>query len=108
MTITTAARSRAGFIGAMVQHARHDARATTAAARVAALARFDREVDPTNSLTPAERSRRAEFARKAYFARLALKSARVRRRNGTAALGGGRPEDKEVRRVADAESPNRV
>jgi len=42
MTISTAARSRAGFIGAMVQHARHDARATTAAARVAALARFDR------------------------------------------------------------------
>jgi len=88
-------------------HSRHDARATTAAARAAALARFEREVDPTGSLAPAERSRRAEFARKAYFARLALKSARARRRNGTSALEGGRPGGLEVRRVS-VESPNRV
>ncbi len=99
MTITTTARSRAGHIGAMVTHSRHDARTTTAAARAAALARFDRAVDPTNSLTPAERSRRAEYARRAYFAKLALKSARVRRANGAAALEGGRPGGLEVRRA---------
>ncbi len=103
MTITTTARSRAGHIGAMVTHSRHDARTTTAAARAAAraaaLARFEREVDPTGSLAPAERSRRAEYARRAYFAKLALKSARVRRANGAAALEGGRPGGLEVRRA---------
>jgi len=95
MTITTAARSRAGFIGAMVTHSRHDARATTAAARAAALARFERDVDPTGSLAPAERSRRAEFARKAYFARLALKSARARSGNGERRASTRRPAIEE-------------
>ncbi len=108
MTLSPASRSLRARIGAYALHAKHDARETTAAARAAALARFEREVDPDGKLAPAERARRAEFAKRAFFTKLALKSARVRRRNGTAALGGGRPEDKEVRRVADAESPNRV
>ena len=68
-----------GRIGAFEQHARHDARETTAAARAAFLARFERQVDPTGSLPPDERARRARFARRAYFVRLALKSARARR-----------------------------
>lgn len=49
--------------------------------RQAFLARFEREVDPDGVLLPAERARRAENARKAYFKRLALKSARARRRS---------------------------
>ncbi len=53
--------------------------AATAPARKAAFDRFEREVDPTGSLDPQERARRAESARKAYFARLALKSHQARR-----------------------------
>ncbi len=56
----------------------------TAAARKAALERFDRQVDPEGSLPPAERARRAECARKAYFSRLALASAKARRKASTA------------------------
>lgn len=51
----------------------------TAAARQAALDRFERQVDPEGVLAPAERARRAEHARKAYFTGLALKSAQARR-----------------------------
>jgi len=60
-------------------HARHDARDTTAKARAAFLARFEREVDPDGMLPPQERARRAEHARSAYFARLSLNAAKARR-----------------------------
>jgi hypothetical protein len=68
-----------GRIGAFVQKARHDPRVSTAAARAAFLAQFERQVDPAGELPEAERRRRAEYARRAYFARLALLSARARR-----------------------------
>jgi len=44
------------------------------------MGRFDRIVDPTGQLAPAERARRAENAKRAYFIELALKSARARRK----------------------------
>ena len=69
-----------GRIGAFRLHATHDPRETTAKARAAFLMRFETEVDPDGVLDPSERSRRAQAARSAYFARLALKSARARRR----------------------------
>lgn len=69
-----------GRIGAHQLHATHDSRETTASARAAFLARFEREVDPDGVLDPAERARRAGHARSAYFARLALLSAGARRR----------------------------
>ena len=50
----------------------------TAAARKAALDRFEKQVDPDGTLQPAERARRATHARKAYFTKLALKSAQAR------------------------------
>lgn len=67
------------------------------------MAKFEREVDPDGVLPPDERARRAEHKRRAYFQRLALKSARARRRAAElralgeaaeaeaelAALGGG-------------------
>ncbi|BBY60227.1 hypothetical protein [Mycolicibacterium sarraceniae] len=60
--------------------------ARTAPARKALLDKFERQVDPHGTLTPAERATRAEHARKAYFKRLALKSAQARRnRKGGAA-----------------------
>lgn len=46
--------------------------------------KFEREVDPSGTLAPAERARRAEHARKAYMAGLALRSARARRKRGAA------------------------
>lgn len=76
-----------GRIGAHALHARYDARQTTAAARRAFLDRFDREVDPDGVLSLEERARRASHARKAHFARLALASAKSRRRH--AARKGG-------------------
>ena len=58
-----------------------DRTAATAPARAALMARFEREVDPDGTLAPDERARRAENARKSYFLRLALKSARSRRKS---------------------------
>ena len=57
-----------------------DRAARTAPARRAALERFERQVDPDGSLTDAERARRAEQAMRAHMGRLALRSARARRR----------------------------
>lgn len=57
-----------------------DRAARTAPGRAALMAKFEREVDPDGTLPAEERARRAEHARKAYFQRLALKSARARRR----------------------------
>jgi hypothetical protein len=61
-----------------------DPSARTAPGRAAFLDRFEREVDPDGILPPADRERMAAHARKAYFARLALASAKARRK-GTAA-----------------------
>jgi hypothetical protein len=69
-----------GRLGAYTLHATHDPRETTAAARATFLERFIDEVDPNRELPEAERNRRAEAARKAYFTRLALKSAKARRK----------------------------
>lgn len=66
-------------LAAYMLHAKYDARDTTAAARVAFLDRFEREVDPDGQLSVEERQRRATAARKAYFTRLALRSAQARR-----------------------------
>jgi hypothetical protein len=59
--------------------------ARTAPARAAMQAKFEKMVDPNGELLPAERARRAENARKAYYARLALKSAKARRRRSEVA-----------------------
>lgn len=82
-----------GRIGAYRLHATHDSREITKPARRAFLARFESEVDPNGTLSPAERARRAEMAKKAYFTRLAYLSAKARRR-GTARRpnGGGGDE----------------
>ncbi len=72
-------------LAAHTLHARlADPVAHTAPARQAFLDRFEREVDPDGTLPPAERARRAEHARKAYFTRLALASAKARRKGGAA------------------------
>lgn len=88
MPLTAAERSLRGQIAVHESWARTENRsARTAPARKAALDRFERMVDPDGELTPEERARRAEHARKAHFKRLALKSAKARRRRTE--LGGG-------------------
>ena len=77
-------------LAAHAMHGRNDARETTAKARAAFLARFEREADPDGVLPAAERQRRAQQLRSAYFARLALASAKARRARRPAAKGGDR------------------
>lgn len=57
-----------------------DRKVPTRPARAAFLARFERQVDPDNLLSPHERRLRAESAKRAYFQASALKSAKVPRR----------------------------
>jgi len=79
-SLSPSERSLRARIAAHTRWSRDDPIAGTAAARAAFLDRFVREVDPDGVLPETERFRRAQSARKAYFARLALKSARARRR----------------------------
>ena len=74
-------RSIIASIGGSTSWARTpDRAARTAPARAAADARFEREVDPTGVLDPAERARRAEHLRRAHYQRMALKSVQARRK----------------------------
>ena len=82
MTSTPSARrSLSARIAAHTRWAKTaDRTAATAPARAALEAKFEREVDPDGVLTPAERARRCEHAKAAYYIRLAMLSARARRR----------------------------
>ena len=72
-------RSRRARIAALTKAAHTDGLEATAAAREAAEARFEREVDPEGVLEPEERRRRARVARKLYFQRLSAKGVAARR-----------------------------
>ena len=84
---TPAERTLRGRLGAYRLHATHDPKITTAKARAAFLARFEREVDPNRTLSEAERQRRALAARKAYFTKLALQSSISRSKSRQAIQG---------------------
>ena len=79
--LTPSERSLRARIAAHAKHGQTDSREATAKARATFLARFEREADPKRVLPPEERRRRAEHLRKAYFTRLALASAKARRRS---------------------------
>lgn len=71
----------------MAAYAQHAAGKTnTAPATAAALARFERQVDPEGQLSAQERARRAELARKAYYAALAYASSKSRAQRKTERL----------------------
>lgn len=57
-----------------------DRTAATAAARAAADARFERQVDPDGKLPPEERARRAASLRKAHMDAMTLASIKKRKR----------------------------
>jgi hypothetical protein len=73
-------RSQRARVAALTRWSREDPKPALERTRAAFDRRFEREVDPDGVLSPEERTRRAAAARKAYFARLALKSAKARRR----------------------------
>jgi hypothetical protein len=66
-------------MGGYAVAAKYDTREVTSPARVAFMARFERQVDPDGVLPAAERKRRAEAAKKLHFQQLAWKSAKARR-----------------------------
>jgi murein L,D-transpeptidase YcbB/YkuD len=67
----------------------------THAGTAAFLNRFEREVDPTGTLAPEERARRAMFARKSYMANLSLRAMKARRLAG--------PSEQAMARIAEIE-----
>ena len=67
-------------LAAHTLHSKYDSKELTAPARRAFLDGFETQVDPEGILPLAERQRRAAHARKAHFTKLALASARARRR----------------------------
>ena len=78
-----------GRIGAYRLHETHDPRETTAPARRAFMARFEKQVDPEAKLHPDERARRAQMALNAYMAQLSYRSAKARRRSSRRQSRGG-------------------
>lgn len=81
--MTPAERSMRARIAAhsrLAKASEADRRDMTAAARKAFADRWERQVDPDGVLTPDERARRAEHAKAVHFHRMALKSARARRK----------------------------
>jgi hypothetical protein len=101
--IMTAHRSLIASIASHESWARTtDRAARTAPARAAMDAKFEREVDPDNTLLPAERAKRAEHARSAYYKRLALKSAKARRKGHRSPSPSPRAS---AAALSDAEAP---
>lgn len=78
-------RSAAGRLGALVQQSRNDPKVYTAKARARFLERFYADLDP--SLPDAEKHRRAEAALKAHMLRLAMLSAKARRKKAATPTG---------------------
>jgi hypothetical protein len=79
-SMTPSERALRARMAAFALHAQRDPRDTTRAARAAFLDRFEDEVDPDRTLSETERLRRAEAAKRAHFTKLALRSAKGRRR----------------------------
>lgn len=76
----------AARIAAHTRWSREDGREGTAKARAAgpgSVAYWEAKVDPDGRLAEPERLRRAESARKAHYQRLALASARARKRTAS-------------------------
>jgi len=81
-SLSASERTLRARLAAHALHSRVDGREITAKGRAKFMARFLDEVDPDRSLPEAERLRRAEHALKAHMTRLALASARARRKDG--------------------------
>jgi hypothetical protein len=99
--IPSSERSLIGQIAANTRwSAVHNRSAATAPARQAFEKSFDELVDPEGVLTPTERAKLVENARRAHFQKLALKSAKSRRK----AKAARAQADQYDREAATAES----
>lgn len=79
MPLTPEQRSLRSRLAAFTMHSRNDSGEIARRAQRGLLARFEREVDPTDSLSPVERERRPWSLYRAHMLRLSLASARKRR-----------------------------
>ena len=82
--------------GGLTTSTRYDAKAITAAARLAFLGRFSTEVDPQASLALEERTRRALAARRQTMLKLSRLSRRLRGPREVAASGDVSPSGATV------------
>jgi hypothetical protein len=78
MSLTPSERSLRGRLAAHALHAKYDSRELTAKARQKFRDSFYEKMDP--ALPHEERLRRAEHLSRAHYARMALASAKARRR----------------------------
>lgn len=78
--LTPAEQTMRARLAAHVLHASHDSRELTAKARQTFLESFEHQVDPDGILPEDERKRRAQHAHRAHMTRLALRSAKARRK----------------------------
>ena len=78
--MTPSERQLRGRLGGFALAAKRNPKTYTASARAAFMDRFLLQVDPDGVLPLAERERRAAAARKAHFSRMALRSAKSRRK----------------------------
>lgn len=82
--LTPEQRSQNARIAALTRWAHEDPAANAERGQDGLTRRFEREVDPDNTLPPAERARRVECARRAHFLKLARLSAQARSAGGAA------------------------
>jgi len=77
-------RTESATIAALTRWMNEDPAANAARGQAGLMAKFLNQVDPLRVLPEAERTRRAEVARRLHMTRLAVASARARRRRGPA------------------------
>jgi hypothetical protein len=88
-------RQQTGRIGGFVSWANTpDRKARTAPGRAAALARFEKQVDPDGTMDPKERALRADAAKSAFFAQMAYRSSQAR---------GARARAQKIEREVEAD-----
>lgn len=82
-------RSLRHAVAAHRMHSIHDSRVVTENARAGFRRRFEVEVDPSGTLAPEERARRAQQRMTAWMLGLAERSARVRAERRRATMNDG-------------------
>lgn len=75
--LTPEQRSQRARKAALTRWSKENPAANAARGQAGLLARFERQVDPTNELPTAERARRAECARRAHMVGLAYQSSKA-------------------------------
>jgi hypothetical protein len=76
LALTPKQRSTRARIAALIRWSQEDPTANAERGQAGLRARFEREVDPDNTLSPAERARRTDAAYRAHMARLSFNRSR--------------------------------